>query len=129
MNESGRQSGPRAETAAAPYAIIVSFDLKEACRDAFLGRVLANAAASLEGEADCLRFDVLVPASHDGPDIVLYEVYSDRSGFDAHLASPHFAEFDVATREMVARKTIVEYRLENAQRQSQDRSPARLNTI
>lgn len=104
MIESGRQPHPKAKAGAAPYTIIISFDLKETCRDMFLGHVRANAAASLEREVDCLRFDVLVPISHAGPDVMLYEVYSDRSAFEAHLVSPHFAEFDAATREIVKRR-------------------------
>ena len=43
------------------YAITVEFRLKPGCMDAFLTLVRDNAAASVREEAECSRFDVLVP--------------------------------------------------------------------
>jgi autoinducer 2-degrading protein len=98
--------------AADRFAITVAFEVKPECRGMFLALVRANAAASLGAESKCLRFDVLVPVALGQPDVLLYEVYTDRPAFDAHLSSPHFLEFDTATRDMVLRKTIMEFLVE-----------------
>ena len=91
------------------YAITVSFRILDGDRARFLKLVRANAAASVELEPGCRRFDVLVPLSEAAGDILLYEIYDDREAFEAHLASEHFAVFDSETRTMVASKTIVEF--------------------
>ncbi len=100
------------------YAITVEFKLKPGCMDAFLALVRDNAAASVREEADCSRFDVLVPRDSARPDTVtLYEIYADRAAFDVHLATRHFLEFDRATRDMVLAKLIGEFDAdENAKR-------------
>ena len=97
---------------AARFAITVAFAVRPKRLATFLALVRENAAASLRAEAGCLSFDVLRPLSAGGPDVLLYEVYSDRAAFDAHLASRHFLSFDAATREMVLAKTIVEFQVE-----------------
>jgi quinol monooxygenase YgiN len=38
--------------------------------------------------------------------IFLYEVYTHRAAFDAHLATPHFRSFDATVGTWVARKTV-----------------------
>ena len=48
---------------------------------ASLPLVCANAAASLKGEPECLRFDVLTPLA-GGDEVLLYEVYRDRAAFE-----------------------------------------------
>lgn len=100
------------------YAITVEFKLKPGCMDAFLALVRDNAAISVREEADCSRFDVLVPRGETRPDsVTLYEIYADRAAFDAHLATRHFLEFDRATRDMVLAKLIGEFDAdENAKR-------------
>ena len=94
------------------FAITVAFFVRPGWREAFLKRVRMNAAASLKAETGCLRFDVLAPIEKGGPDVVLYEVYTDRAAFDAHLASAHFLAFDQATRDMVTAKAVSEFRIE-----------------
>jgi len=54
---------------------------------------------------------VIVPEGKSDQ-VVLYEIYDDRAAFAAHLKTPHFAEFDAATRSLVAEKSVAEYRLE-----------------
>jgi quinol monooxygenase YgiN len=69
-------------------------------------------------EAECSRFDVLVPRDAAVADMVtLYEIYTDRAAFDLHLATRHFQEFDSATRDMVLAKIVGEFDAdENAKR-------------
>lgn len=68
-------------------------------------RMLENATTSLREEPDCHQFDVATDSN--APDSVfLYEIYTDRAGFDAHLASAHFKSFDAAVKHMIADKII-----------------------
>jgi quinol monooxygenase YgiN len=87
----------------------VAFEVRPGDLAPFLELVRANAAASLTREPECLRFDVLVPLNRGPCDVLLYEIYCDRTAFAAHLVSSHFLEFDAATREMVIKKTIADY--------------------
>ena len=100
------------------YAITVEFKLRPGCMDEFLALVRDNAATSVREEADCSRFDVLVPRGGTRPDsVTLYEIYADRAAFDVHLATRHFLEFDRATKDMVLAKLIGEFDAdENAKR-------------
>jgi quinol monooxygenase YgiN len=109
MNNTLDAPSPAAEIVRDLYAITVAFELKPGERDRFLELVRANAAASLRDEPGCLRFDVLIPLAQGRAEVFLYEVYANRVAFDAHLASPHFLQFDTATRDMVAAKTIAEF--------------------
>lgn len=93
----------------ADFAIIVDFRLKANTRALFRRLVDANAIASLD-EPGCRRFDVLEPAG-EGDRVVLYEIYRDRSAFEDHLQTPHFAAFDKAVAGLVAGKQVSEYAL------------------
>jgi (4S)-4-hydroxy-5-phosphonooxypentane-2,3-dione isomerase len=91
------------------FAITVTFELVAGHRDRFLELVGENAATSLRAEPGCHRFDVLIPEREDA--VFLYEIYTDRAAFDAHLASDHFKAFNEATAGMVAGKTITPFAL------------------
>jgi (4S)-4-hydroxy-5-phosphonooxypentane-2,3-dione isomerase len=91
------------------FAITVTFELVPGHRDRFLELVRENAATSLRAEPGCRRFDVLIPEREDA--VFLYEIYTDRAAFDAHLASDHFKAFNEATTRMVAAKTITPFAL------------------
>jgi quinol monooxygenase YgiN len=92
------------------FAIIVQFALAPGTRDRFLALVRDNATTSVRDEPGCHRFDVLVPAAED--EVVLYEIYADAAAFDIHLASPHFADFDRATSDMVRSKAVTRFALD-----------------
>ena len=86
------------------YVVTVRFTIAPGRRGAFLPQMVQNAQASLTREPGCLVFDV---CTLEDPDAVfLYEVYTDRAAFEAHLASDHFKAFDAATSEMVVRKEV-----------------------
>ena len=112
MSAFPRASGAIQQEALERFAITVAFAVRPDRRKKFVKLVRMNAAASLKAETGCLRFDVLAPIEKGGPDVVLYEVYTDRAAFDAHLASTHFLAFDQATRDMVTAKTVAEFRIE-----------------
>ncbi|TKT69838.1 putative quinol monooxygenase [Aquamicrobium sp. LC103] len=94
------------------YTILVEFDLKPGCRTAFMPLMLENARSSLSDEPGCLVFDVLSRAD-DEERVVLYEVYRDKSAFDAHLRAPHFLSFDAAIGDYVAAKRVIELSMES----------------
>jgi quinol monooxygenase YgiN len=85
------------------YVVTVVFEPRAEHAPAFLDAMIANARASREREPGCRQFDVCVD---DAGTVFLYERYDDRAAFDAHLASPHFREFDALTREWIARKDV-----------------------
>lgn len=90
------------------YVVAVTFRLHPAQADAFLHAIKENAQLSLDLEPGCHRFDVAV--GEDGPDTVfLYELYTHRAAFDAHLASAHFKAFDAKVRDWVASKEVATY--------------------
>lgn len=96
---------------AAAFAITVAFELVDGAFAEFHRAVKENAALSVALEPDCLRFDVLTPLE-GGAEVFLYEIYSDRAAFDRHLASDHYRNFDLRTRAMVSRKTVLAYAVE-----------------
>jgi (4S)-4-hydroxy-5-phosphonooxypentane-2,3-dione isomerase len=79
-------------------ALVVSIESPPESRERFLAAIRAQAAASLEREPGCLRFDVC--ESVDDPNrFVLYEVYADDAAWDAHPRTEHFARWRQAAEE------------------------------
>jgi quinol monooxygenase YgiN len=75
--------------------LLVEFLVSSAFAERFGELVLANAKASLEHEAGCRRFDVVVEPQNSRR-FVLYEIYDDDDAFELHLRSPHFHSFAAA---------------------------------
>ena len=67
---------------------------------------MADAMAS--NEPGTLRFDVLQDNAEPGRSI-LYEVYRDRAGREAHRETPHFKQFTPAIHEYVISREAGEY--------------------
>ena len=89
------------------YVIIVDFKIKsgEGHSRQSLPLMQENATASLRDEPGCHQFDVC--QDPDTPHrIFLYETYDDRTAFEAHLASSHFRNFDVASADMITSKDV-----------------------
>ena len=90
------------------FAVIVTFTLKPGAMQAFMPLITENAATSLRVEPGCHQFDVATdPARPD--DVFLYELYTDASAFEAHLATEHFIAFDAAVAEHIAAKDVKTY--------------------
>ena len=90
------------------YAVVVTFTINSGAMPDFLPLILNNAKTSLDVEAQCLQFDVATDLMR--PDeVFLYEIYTDRAAFDAHLASAHFKAFDSAVAHMIAVKDVRTY--------------------
>ena len=90
------------------YAVVVTFEIKEDRIGAFMPAMLRNARTSLSEEPGCRRFDVCTDPGQP-TEVFLYELYTDRAAFDAHLASAHFRTFDSHVAEMIATKDIRTY--------------------
>lgn len=87
------------------YVVTVVFVLNIGCEALFLERVRVQARDSLEHEPDCHQFDVCTDPER--PDqVFLYEIYSDKAAFQAHLGSDHFKDFDAVVAGWVADKTV-----------------------
>jgi quinol monooxygenase YgiN len=93
-----------------PDVITVDFRLRAGCAAAFLPLIRENARRSLADEAGCRRFDVLLRPD-DGNRVLLYEIYDDERAFAAHCQTPHFFEFDRASRDLCEAKAVQRYTL------------------
>ena len=89
----------------ATFAIAVTFHIKPEFVDQFRQRVLQQASDSVRLEEGCHQFDVLVDES-DPSVIFLYETYDDAAAFDAHRATPHFADFNQTVTDWVLTKDV-----------------------
>ena len=86
------------------YVITVTFTIKSTHLSEFMTAMLENARASIEEEG-CHQFDVCTDP--ENPNVIfLYELYTNKSTFDAHLASAHFNEFNDKTANWVDAKEV-----------------------
>lgn len=87
------------------YAIFVELHIKPGQMDAFLPLMQENATASKTTEPGCHQFDV-VRSDADENLVLLYETYTDRAAFEAHMQTAHFAKVDKETADLVAEKIV-----------------------
>ncbi|MDA7425403.1 putative quinol monooxygenase [Thalassococcus lentus] len=87
------------------YAVTVWIRIKAERLAEFLPLMMTNAALSLGQEPGCHRFDVCTDSDRSD-EIFLYELYTNRAAFEAHLASDHFKAFDEAVSDMIASKHL-----------------------
>lgn len=90
------------------HVITVVFKIKPEHADAFAAAMTENARASLENEAGCHQFDVAF-APDDRTTCFLYELYTDKSAFQDHLAAAHFKAFDAKVAPWLADKSVQAY--------------------
>ena len=74
------------------FVVIAEFTIKPGCLDDFLALARQDAGDSVANEAACQQFDAVQPEGA-ADQVVLYEVYDDRAGFDTHLQSAHYFPF------------------------------------
>ena len=92
------------------YVVTVLFEISEGHVEAFRDAVVQQARNSLEREADCRRFDVCVDPA-DPQRVFLYEIYTDKSAFDAHLQTWHFRSFDHQVKQWLVSKKVMVWEL------------------
>jgi quinol monooxygenase YgiN len=85
--------------------VLVEFLVKPAFAKRFGELIRANAAASLDQERGCQRFDILVN-TEEPCRFVLYEIYDDDKAFEIHLRSPHYQTFATAIGDGVEDRSI-----------------------
>lgn len=95
------------------FVVTVLFQILPQHIAEFRPLILKNAAASLELETGCRRFDVSF--SEDKRCCLLYELYTDRAAFDAHIRTPHFQEFDSQSAPIIESKILDTFILESNQ--------------
>ena len=74
------------------FSLVVQMEVRPEHREEFLDGMAGNAEAAVRDEPGCLRFDVSTVAA-DPNRFFLYELYTDAAAFEAHKASPHFAQW------------------------------------
>ena len=87
------------------YVVTVLFTIHAAHWDAFLEAMHHNAQTSLAIEPGCRQFDVC-EAEPGQCTVFLYEVYDTQADFAAHLAAPHFLQFNAQTTPWVVDKQV-----------------------
>ncbi len=87
------------------YVVLVEFVTRSNHAAAFVERVRQQARDSLRNESGCHVFDVCINPERANF-VMLYEVYTDRAAFDAHLESAHFRDFDAAVRDWITDKKL-----------------------
>lgn len=90
------------------YAVVVTFQIAEGHMLDFLPLMASNASSSLALEPECHQFDVCTDSATPN-EVFLYERYTDRAAFDAHLASDHFKTFDAKVGAMILSKSVHTY--------------------
>jgi (4S)-4-hydroxy-5-phosphonooxypentane-2,3-dione isomerase len=84
------------------FALVVGIETPPESRDRFLEAIAEQAAASLEREPGCLRFDVC-SVVEDENRFVLYEIYADAAAYEAHGQTEHFARWSRTAGECALR--------------------------
>ena len=74
--------------------------------------ILLNAEAARTREPGCVRFDVS-QREDDPTQWVFYEVYRSPAAFEAHRASPHFADYQRVADKALRSKTVTLYSTKN----------------
>jgi quinol monooxygenase YgiN len=87
------------------YVVTVRLEAVAGGGAALLAALRENAARSVADEPGCHRFDVAVTEGAPGC-FFLYELYTDRAAFDAHLRTPHYAVFRDLSERLVAGKEV-----------------------
>lgn len=88
------------------HIVTVLFKIHATHYSEFVIAIKDNAQASLKSEPGCHQFDVCEGVGAQNPEIFLYEVYASKEAFQAHLATPHYAQFNNLTAPWVADKAV-----------------------
>ncbi len=94
------------------FAIFVDFALEDGSFDRFNSCVLENAEKSVNLEAGCHRFDVLI-ADGEQSRVVLYKIFDDAAAFEAHQRTRHFQQFDADTQGLGRQRSLSRFVLSN----------------
>lgn len=90
------------------YAVVVTFRIKPDQMGAFMSAMIDNARTTLATEPECHRFDVCSDPARPH-EVLLYEIYTDRAAFEAHIGTAHYMTFDVHVGGMIEAKNVFTY--------------------
>jgi quinol monooxygenase YgiN len=103
-----------AERSTPRFVVIPEFRVRHEVKAAFLDAARDDARHSVTDEAGCHQFDVVCPENAEDT-VIFYEVYDDRTAFEAHLQTPHLKRFQAAMKALEVDETVVRFAaLENA---------------
>ena len=88
------------------HIVAVVFTTHAAHYRAFVDAVVSNARTSVQAEAGCHQFDVCEAPGANANQVFLYEVYGSPEDFQAHLATPHYLQFNALTTPWIVDKTV-----------------------
>lgn len=87
------------------YCVTVELEIEPDHVGEVSSLVAKQAADSQNLEPGCRSFEVWTDPVRAAV-LFLYEVYDDRTAFDAHLATDHFRRFDRATAQLLKSKSV-----------------------
>jgi len=99
------------------FAVTVLLEVDDRHLVEFMDAIQKQARTSLEREKECRRFDICVDPS-DRRRVFLYEIYTGKAAFDAHLKTDHFLEFDRRVKGWLVSKKV-----EGWEQDERDRDP------
>ena len=86
---------------------IAELEIDPAQTEAFVAALREVGQASVRSEEGCLAL-YAVAEKQDPGRVRVFEIYRDRAAYEAHLLTPHFKKFRVATEAMVKSRKLVE---------------------
>ncbi len=89
------------------FVVIAEFTATDGSLDALVRIASADAAGSVT-EPGCRQFDVSTPVELPNV-VILYEVYDDRTAFEAHQKTPHYATFRADVAGVTAGDPVVRF--------------------
>ena len=87
------------------FAVTVLLEVDDRHLPEFMDAMRKQARHSLDLEKSCRRFDICVDPS-DPRRIFLYEIYTNKAAFDAHLKTGHFLDFDWRVKDWLVSKKV-----------------------
>ena len=87
------------------FAVTVLLEVDDRHLPGFMDAMRKQARNSLEREKGCRQFDICVDA-RDRRRVFLYEIYTDKVAFDAHLKTDHFVGFDRRVKDWLVSKKV-----------------------
>jgi autoinducer 2-degrading protein len=81
------------------YILMVRLTVKQDRIDDFIKASIADGTGSVLHEPGCRRFDIIQDETN--PRLFAFtEVYNDEAAFKHHMTTPHFKQWDAATKNM-----------------------------
>jgi quinol monooxygenase YgiN len=90
-----------------PLVRLAELEIDPTQLDAYKSALKEEIAASIRLEPGVLKLYAVSIKDHPNQ-IRLFEVYRDQTSYQAHLSSPHFKRYKLATQHMIKSLTLIE---------------------